>query len=99
MPTFVLVTKLAPQQMVGAEERKRAGRQWLATVKERCPEVKWLSHYAILGRYDFLDLYEAPDVETATRVSLISRAQGAVEAESWQAIPYEQFLDLLGAIE
>jgi uncharacterized protein with GYD domain len=42
-----------------------------------------------------MDIYEAPDIETAHRVSLISRSEGAVSAESWPALPYERFLRLL----
>ena len=37
---------------------------------------------------------EAPDIDTAHRVSLISRAEGAVMAESWPAMPYDEFLKL-----
>jgi uncharacterized protein with GYD domain len=46
-----------------------------------------------------MDVYEAPDVETAHRVSLISRAEGALSAESWQALPYERFLTLLEEVQ
>jgi hypothetical protein len=42
-----------------------------------------------------MDIYEAPDVETAHKVSLISRSSGALAAESWQAEPYDRFLHLL----
>jgi uncharacterized protein with GYD domain len=75
------------------------GREWLKKVKRACPEVKWLAHYAILGPYDFMDIYEAPNVETAHKVSLISRAEGAVSAESWQALPYDDFLELLAEVQ
>jgi uncharacterized protein with GYD domain len=70
------------------------GHLWLDQVKEKCPEVKFLSHYAILGQYDFLDIYEAPDSETAAKVSIISQANGALAAESLIAIPYKRFLKL-----
>jgi uncharacterized protein with GYD domain len=95
MPTFVLMTKLAPGTMHDADRRRAMGKEWLQKVKECCPEVKWLHHYAILGPYDFMDIYDAPDVETAHKVSIISRAEGALAAESWQALPYENFLELL----
>ena len=71
------------------------GKEWLKKVHESCPEVRFLTHYALLGPYDFMDVYEAPDSETAHRVSLISRAEGAVVAESWQALPYDEFLNVL----
>jgi hypothetical protein len=45
-----------------------------------------------------MDIYEAPDIATAHRVSLISRVEGALYAESWQALPYDDFLDLLAEV-
>jgi uncharacterized protein with GYD domain len=99
MPTFVLMTRLRPESVHDAEGRRTTGKGWLKRVKATCPEVKFVAHYAILGPYDFMDIYEAPDVETAHKVSLISRAEGAVSAESWQALPYDRFLELLKEVE
>ncbi|MCS7182727.1 MAG: GYD domain-containing protein [Thermoanaerobaculum sp.] len=99
MPTFILLTKLAPESSQSAQSRKAMGKEWLQRVKAACPGVKFLAHYAILGPYDFMDIYEAPDAETAHKVSLISRAGGAVSVESWQAVPYERFLQLLGEVQ
>src|SRR5512136_2544139 len=98
MPAFVLMTRLSPETMHDGRGRRAVGKEWLKKVKVSCPEVKWIAHYAILGPYDFMDIYEAPDVETAHKVSLISRAEGAVTAESWQALPYDQYLKLFAAI-
>lgn len=98
MPTFVLMTRLAPGSMHDAHGVRTTGKEWLQKVKESCPEVKWLAHYAILGPYDFMDIYEAPSVETAHKVSLISRAEGALSAESWEALPYDRFLKVLEAV-
>ncbi|HSL20620.1 MAG TPA: GYD domain-containing protein [Vicinamibacterales bacterium] len=98
MPTFVLMTKLSSQAMHDADRRRAMGKEWLHKVKESCPDVEWKAHYAILGPYDFMDIYEAPDVETAHMVSIISRAEGALSAESWQALPYDDFLKLLKTV-
>ena len=94
MKTFVLLTKLSVKSSQNMKDRKQLGRDWLEQVKEKCPGVKFISHYAILGRYDFLDIYEAPDEETAAKVSMISLSNGAFEAESLFAIPYKRFLEL-----
>jgi len=95
MALFVLMTRLAPGAVKGAERRRAMGKEWLEKVKNACPEVKWVAHYALLGQYDFMDIYEAPDDETAHKVSLISRSEGALSAESWSALPYDRFLELL----
>ncbi|HKK71139.1 MAG TPA: GYD domain-containing protein [Candidatus Krumholzibacteria bacterium] len=95
MPRYVLMTRLSPDALHDAETRRTAGRQWMERVKDACPEVEWIGHYALLGPWDFMDLYDAPDAETAQKVSLLSRAEGAVAAESWQALPYERYLKAL----
>jgi len=94
MPIFVLMTKLSSESMRDARDRKNLGKSWLSKVKTTCPQVRWIAHYALLGRYDFMDIYEAPDSRTAHLVSLISRLEGAESAESWQALPYEDYLKL-----
>jgi len=94
MRTFMLMTKLAPEVSKQVKNRSKIGRAWLEHVKKKCPEVKFKAHYALLGPYDFVDIYEAPDEESAAKVSMISLANGAVQAESWTAIPYKRFLKL-----
>jgi len=99
MPVFILMTRMSPEAMHDARGRRAMGREWLAKVTEQCPEVEWLAHYALLGPYDFMDIYEAPDEDTAHKVSLISRAEGALTAESWGAMPYDSYLGLLAQIQ
>lgn len=99
MPKFVLMTRLSAESLQDARTRRAMGKEWLKRVKAQCPDVKWIAHYAILGPYDFMDIYEAPDVATAHRVSLISRTEGALSAESWQALPYEEFLKVLEEVQ
>ncbi|MEJ2367523.1 MAG: GYD domain-containing protein [Acidobacteriota bacterium] len=98
MPLFILMTKMSPESMHDVNRRKAMGKDWIRKVADLCPGVKFLAHYAILGPYDFMDIYEAPDVESAQRVSLISRVEGAVSAESWEALPYEKYLRILGEV-
>ena len=94
MATYILMTKLSTSKLQDLKHRKNIGREWFETVKEKCPEVNWIAHYALLGPYDFMDIYEAPDEETATKVSLITMSKGAVKAESWNAVPYQDFLKI-----
>jgi len=94
MQTFILLTKLTPELTKRMKDRSAIGENWLELVKKKCPEVKFVAHYALLGQYDFLDIYEAPDVKSAAKVSMISQANGALQAESLPAFHYKDFLEL-----
>lgn len=98
MQTYILMTKLSPDISKQMKDRSQLGRAWLEQVKAKCPEVKFLSHYALLGDYDFMDIYEAPDNKTAAKVSMISLSNGAFQSESWSAIPYKEFIELTSEI-
>jgi uncharacterized protein with GYD domain len=98
MSTYILMTKLTPEVLKNMKNREKIGRKWLKDVSEKCPEVKWIAHYVLLGPYDFMDIFEAPNEEVATKVSMISLAAGALRAESWIALPYNRFLELVEEI-
>lgn len=94
MSTFVLLTKMSREGMGDLSKLQTKEREWLQEVKNTCPEVRWIDHYAIFGPFDFLDIYEAPNEETAAKVSMISMSMGAAKAESWTALPYHRFLQV-----
>ena len=94
MPTYVLMSTLSPDITRNMRNREEIGKEWKKRISHQVPEVKWLAHYALLGPYDFMDIFEAPDEEAAAKVSLISLSRGAVKAESWTAIPYSRFLEI-----
>jgi uncharacterized protein with GYD domain len=100
MKTFVLVTKLtAPDARcleIGSKHRnhERSGRMWLKKVQEQCPEVEFIAHYALMGYWDSMHIYNTPDEETAARVSMITKACGAEQVETWLALPFERVLQI-----
>ncbi|MEW5806303.1 MAG: GYD domain-containing protein [Acidobacteriota bacterium] len=98
MSTYILMTKLNPEAIKDIGTIEENGKKWKIAVKEKCPDVKWICHYSILGPYDFISIYEAPNEEVASKVSLISMSLGATKAESWTAIPYNQFLKILRSL-
>lgn len=94
MSTFILMTKLSADITAQMKDRDAVGRSWINQVRAKCPEVKFIAHYGLFGPYDFMDIYEAPNEETAAKVSMISLANGATNAESWLAIPYKRLVEL-----
>jgi uncharacterized protein with GYD domain len=99
MPIYVLMSRLGADVMEDPRGRKVVGKEWMKRAAAVCPEVKWIAHYALLGPYDFMDIYEAPSDEHAHKISLLSRSSGAITAESWPAIAYDQFVDLAAEVE
>ena len=97
MPIFILATKLQSPNLIN--DRKEHGEKFLRLVKEKVPTIKWIAHYAILGPYDFIDIFEADNEHEAAKVSLLSRTVGANFAESWTAIKYTEFLKLVEDLE
>ena len=97
MPIFILATKLQNPNLV--KNRKQHGDDFLKIVKDKVPNVTWIAHYAILGPYDFIDIFEAENEHEAAKVSLLSRTAGAAFAESWTAIKYTEFLKLVKYLE
>jgi uncharacterized protein with GYD domain len=93
MKTYVLMSKLTMHgpSVVEVASRMKAGprsrQTWLDQVAKQCPDVTFIAHYALLGGWDFMDIYEAPDPETAAKVSMICGATSAFQTESWSAIP------------
>ncbi|MFH2048529.1 MAG: GYD domain-containing protein [bacterium] len=100
MKTYILMSKLAPhgpsliEIASKVKEGSEVGRKWVEEVMNHCPEVKFKAHYALLGGYDFMDIYEAPDEIAAAEVSMICGSDGIFVAESWTAIPEKRIAEI-----
>jgi uncharacterized protein with GYD domain len=97
MPTYVVLTRLTPETVKTPGDLKRLERAVAERVRRECPEVKWIANYAILGPYDYLDLFDAPDEAVAAQVLMIVRSFGHAQTETWTALPWERFEALIPA--
>ncbi len=100
MKTYILMSKQDTRGPSVVELMSRmksdpgARRTWIGKVTKQCPEVTFLAHYALLGAWDFMDIYEVPDEETAAKVSMICTGSSNYRVESWTAIPEERLAEL-----
>jgi uncharacterized protein with GYD domain len=53
------------------------------------------AQWATLGRFDFVNVVDAPDEQTIARVSLELGARGTVRYETLSAIPIDEFIDAI----
>ena len=82
MATYILLTKLSSESLGNLKKRENVGRKWFDAVKSKCPEAKWLEHFALLGPFDFMDIYEAPNDKVAAKVSMITMSKNAVNTKT-----------------
>ena len=98
MSTFIMLTRLSPES-VGAPHAVEVleGRVKRA-VQLECPEVEWVASYATLGPYDYLDVFRAPDVATASKVAALTRIAGHATTEVWAATEWERFKQMVATL-
>jgi GYD domain len=80
-----MLTRLPPEALAHPESVVDLNRQMEDHLKRESPEVTWLANYAVLGPYDYLDSFEAPAVDTATKVALLVRSFGHANTETWSS--------------
>ncbi len=98
MPIFVMLTRLSPQAATDARALEELERGVAEKIASKCPEVRWKSNYALLGRHDYLDIFEAPDIETASKVAALTRTGGHAHTEIWPAVPWDDFKSMIRAL-
>lgn len=94
MAIYAMLTRLSPEALTRPESVAELNRQVADRIKQGCPDVKWLANYSVLGPCDYLDIFEAPDSETATKVALLVRSFGHATTETWMATPWSRFVEL-----
>jgi uncharacterized protein with GYD domain len=95
MGTYIMMTKLSPEAVARPQSLTELNDQVEARIKKECPDVKWIANYAVLGACDYLDIFEAPDTDSATKVALIVRSFGHATTETWIATEWDRFENLL----
>ncbi len=93
MATYVLLSKLPAELTKGKGTLRKAAIDVRTRLKDEVPGVKWVTSYCLFGKYDVLDIFEAPDPVAAAKVATIIRDKGAT-TETWLALPFEDFLKM-----
>jgi len=91
MATFAILTRLSPESITRPESIAELNQKVATRIKKDCPGVKWLANYAVLGPCDYLDIFEAPDNDAATKVTLLVRSFGHATTETWVLTPWDRF--------
>ena len=57
--------------------------------------AKVLHQWAVLGKFDFINVVEAPDLATIAKVSVALGARGSTKIETLEALSIDEFLAAL----
>lgn len=95
MPTYVMVTRLASGALRSPRSLEDLENRVMERIRSECPSVEWLSNFAVLGPWDYLDIFRAPDVDTATKVSALIRTFGHAHTELWPATEWKHFKEII----
>ena len=93
MPIYILLSTLTSEGRKTLKERPKR-------IKEVNKEIeafgaKVLQQYAVLGRYDFINIVEAPNNEAIIRVSVELGSRGTIQITSMPATPIDAFISMI----
>lgn len=95
MNTFIMVTRLSSEAVSSPGSLEKLEKQAVKRIGKECPSVEWLGSYAALGPYDYVDIFRADDIETATKVATLIRTCGHAHSEVWPVIEWARFKELV----
>ena len=90
MPTYVMLSSLTPEGVQTVKNNPSRIREVNHEVEQLGAKV--VAQWAVLGRFDFVNIVEAPDEATMARVSLELGSRGTARYETLVAIPVEDFI-------
>ncbi len=94
METYIMLTRLSPEAVAEPKFIEKVEKKVVERIRKACPEVKWIGSYSVLGPYDYVDIFEAPNGEIATKVALLVRSLGHATTETWVATKWDRFVQL-----
>ena len=90
MSTYVMLTTLTPEGVQTLKNNPQRLQEVNKEIEQLGATVK--AQWAVLGRFDFVNIIEAPDEVTMARVSLELGSRGTARYESLVAIPVDDFI-------
>ncbi|MBS3737054.1 MAG: GYD domain-containing protein [Candidatus Bipolaricaulota bacterium] len=91
MSTYILLSEVTDEGASTIREHPERIKEVNEEIEKLGAEVK--EQFAILGPYDFVNIVEAPDEETISRVSVELGSRGTVKIQTLTAIPIDDFID------
>ena len=92
MATYLIFTKLGTESYESPKQFRELAERVAARIRAECPAVQWKDSYAVMGRFDVVDVVEAASVADVERAAMIVRAEAHASTETMHATPWKEFL-------
>jgi uncharacterized protein with GYD domain len=93
MPVYIMLANLTPEGVQTVKNNPQRILEVNKEVQQLGATVK--AQWATLGRFDFVNIVEAPDEQTMARVSMELGSRGTVHYETLAAIAVDDFIESL----
>ena len=90
MPTYIMLSTLTPEGVQTVKNNPQRIKEVNRELEQLGASVK--AQWATLGHFDFVNVVEAPDEQTMSRVSLELGSRGTAKYETLVAIPIDSFI-------
>lgn len=94
MPVFIMLTRLSADALTSPKSLEDLEGNVMDRIRSECPKVKWIHNYGVLGPCDYLDIFEAPDIDTAFKTATLVRTFGHAHTEVWTALEWRKFKEM-----
>lgn len=98
MATFIMLSKFSLRNPGEIKSMATIDEELDKRIRNECPTVKRVASYALLGEYDFLNIFDAPDATTAAKIALIIQSLGMGATRTMTGIPFQEFRGLVEEI-
>jgi len=98
MTTFILLSKISLAGARHVRSLAQMDEEFQRRMEEQIPQVQRIASYALLGAYDFLHIFEAPDPKMAAKVAILANSFGVASTETLTAIPFDEFREMLDEV-
>ena len=95
MPIYILLSRVSQQGVQTLQSNPSRLQEVNRDVEELGAKV--LHQWATLGEFDFVNIVEAPDLETVAKISVALGARGSTRVQTLPALEIEDFLRTLSS--
>jgi uncharacterized protein with GYD domain len=95
MATYVILSKISAQATQDPGDLRQVAKTVAQKIKAECPKIRWKDSYALMGRYDVVDIVEADNPADIEKAAMIIRGYGHATTETMHATPWKEFLSSL----